>query len=94
MTDRMESRRSKLRRLISKEKVDALLVTNFSNVTYLTGFTGDDSYLLVMPDRELLVDLPMTANPGLADRGAKGLVRRGLDRFFALWWRFVRRACG
>ena len=24
---------------------DALLVTNFKNVTYLTGFTGDDSYL-------------------------------------------------
>ena len=25
---------------------DALLITNFTNVTYLTGFTGDDSYLL------------------------------------------------
>lgn len=30
------------------------MVTNFTNVTYLTGFTGDDSYLLVTPDTEIL----------------------------------------
>lgn len=40
-------RRNKLRRLVKKADLDALLVTNFTNVTYLTGFTGDDSYLLV-----------------------------------------------
>ena len=40
-------RRKKLRDLIHAAKADALLVTNFINVTYLTGFTGDDSYLLV-----------------------------------------------
>jgi Xaa-Pro aminopeptidase len=31
------------------------LVTSFTNVTYLTGFTGDDSYLLVRPDGELML---------------------------------------
>jgi Xaa-Pro aminopeptidase len=31
------------------------LVTDFSNVTYLTGFTGDDSYLLVTADKEILI---------------------------------------
>jgi Xaa-Pro aminopeptidase len=41
--------------LIRKAEQEALLVTNFHNVTYLTGFTGDDSYLLVTLDRELLV---------------------------------------
>ena len=38
-----------------QEGLDALLVTNFKNVTYLTGFTGDDSYLLVLPRGEVLI---------------------------------------
>ena len=42
----LQLRREKLRRLVEKAGADALLVTNFINVTYLTGFTGDDSYLL------------------------------------------------
>src|SRR5438874_6255272 len=41
------ARRKKLCALIHEAKADALLVTNFTNVTYLTGFTGDDSYLLL-----------------------------------------------
>ncbi len=45
-------------------------------------------------DRDLLCAFPMTANPGLADHGPKALLRRGLDRLFAGWWRLVRRACG
>ncbi len=53
--ERTPQRRAKLRRLLAKTNAEALLVTDFSNVTYLTGFTGDDSYLLVMSDRELLV---------------------------------------
>lgn len=43
-------RRKQLTRLITNESAQALLVTNFNNVTYLTGFTGDDSYLLVTRD--------------------------------------------
>ncbi|HLQ38677.1 MAG TPA: glycosyltransferase, partial [Planctomycetota bacterium] len=45
-------------------------------------------------DRDILVALPMTLNPGLADRGAAAALRRGLDRLFALYWRLVRRLCG
>jgi Xaa-Pro aminopeptidase len=52
------SRRQKLRKLFRKAEVDALLVTNFKNVTYLSGFTGDDSYLLVTQDGERLVTDP------------------------------------
>lgn len=52
---RFESRRARLRRLLKKEGVDAMLVTSFVNVTYLTGFTGDDSYLLVTLDGATLV---------------------------------------
>ncbi len=52
--DASAARRDKLRKAMKKAGVDALLVTNYSNVTYLTGFTGDSSYLLIMPKGELL----------------------------------------
>jgi Xaa-Pro aminopeptidase len=57
-TARYTARRDKLRRSIKKAGVDALLVTSFTNVTYLTGFTGDDSYLLVLPKGEVLLTDP------------------------------------
>jgi hypothetical protein len=47
-----------------------------------------------VPDRELLVALPMTLNPGLAERGLAAAVRRGMDRFFRGYWRVVRGLCG
>jgi Xaa-Pro aminopeptidase len=53
-----DARRTRLRALIQKAQADALLVTNFTNVTYLTGFTGDDSYLLATLDGEVLVTDP------------------------------------
>jgi Xaa-Pro aminopeptidase len=52
------SRRNRLRKLLGPAKADALLVTNFKNVTYLTGFTGDDSYLLVTQNGETLISDP------------------------------------
>jgi Xaa-Pro aminopeptidase len=53
--DRYQQRRDKLREAVNRAGADTLLVTSFTNVTYLTGFTGDDSYLLVRPDGELLL---------------------------------------
>lgn len=53
--DRFHTRLAKLRRLLAKTSADALLITNFTNVAYLTGFTGDDSYLLVRSDGEVIV---------------------------------------
>ncbi len=53
--DRHADRRNRLRKALKKTKADALLVTNFINVTYLTGFTGDDSYLLVAPKNEIVI---------------------------------------
>jgi Xaa-Pro aminopeptidase len=55
---RYAARRDKLRRALRKAGVDALLVTNFTNVTYLTGFSGDDSYLLVLGKGEVLLSDP------------------------------------
>ena len=47
MSDRFASRRERLVKIIEREKVDALLVTGEKNVTYLTGFSGDSTWLLV-----------------------------------------------
>ena len=53
-----ETRRDKVRKALRKLGVDALLVTDFINVTYLTGFTGDDSYLLVRDDGDTIISDP------------------------------------
>ena len=47
--DRYASRRSRLQSLIRKSGLAALLISNPRNVTYLTGFTGEDSLLLIGP---------------------------------------------
>ena len=52
---RYNTRRNKLRRELKRAGMDSILVTNFTNVTYLTGFTGDDSYLLITPTDEVMV---------------------------------------
>jgi Xaa-Pro aminopeptidase len=52
------ARRDRLRKLIKKGGAKSLLVTNFANVTYLTGFTGDDSYLLITPTDEVFLTDP------------------------------------
>jgi len=53
-----EARRNRLRKAFGKHGVDGLLVTDFTNVTYLTGFTGDDSYLLVRRVGETVISDP------------------------------------
>src|SRR5262245_18414210 len=67
-----QSRRDHLRRCLAEEGLDALLVSYPANVTYLTGFSGDSTVLLVFPDRDLLVSDPRYVGqiadecPGLA----------------------------
>ena len=53
-----QARRDRLRKMLKKTGIDALLVTNFTNVTYLTGFTGDDSYVLVRREGETVLSDP------------------------------------
>jgi Xaa-Pro aminopeptidase len=52
---RFEARRDRLRKAISRLPVDGFLVTSFTNVTYLTGFTGDSSYLWLTPDNAVVI---------------------------------------
>ncbi|HJN11529.1 MAG TPA: Xaa-Pro peptidase family protein [Pirellulaceae bacterium] len=52
---RFAQRRSKLRKLIAKHHTGAMLVTDERNVTYLTGFTGDSSCLLLSAREAILI---------------------------------------
>lgn len=53
--DRFAERRRKLVRLARSKEAGAFLITHPLNVRYLTGFTGEDAYLFVHPQRSLLL---------------------------------------
>ena len=48
-------RRDKLRRLLRRNDVDGMLVTHPPNIYYLSGFRGEDSWLLVSLDASILI---------------------------------------
>ncbi len=52
---RYKSRRDKLRSQLIKQQADAILVSYSTNVSYLSGFMGEDSFLLVRRDGDVLV---------------------------------------
>jgi Xaa-Pro aminopeptidase len=49
------ARRNRLIRQLRTEQIDCLLVSSQTNVRYLTGFTGDSTWLLVTPKECLLL---------------------------------------
>lgn len=49
------ARRRSLIQGLSEAQIDALLVTNETNVSYLTGFTGDSSWLFVSKSKTLMI---------------------------------------
>ncbi len=49
------SRRSKLIRSLKAANVDSLLISSESNVRYLTGFTGDSSWLLISKSATVII---------------------------------------
>ena len=51
-------RRNKVRRVIEKQKLDALLITNPLNRRYLTGFTGTTGILLMQPGGDTILSDP------------------------------------
>jgi len=57
----IKQRLRKLRAALRRKKLDSLIVTNVHNVRYLSGFTGDDSALLVaLKDCMLITDSRFT----------------------------------
>src|SRR5207248_870724 len=53
--DPFARRRQRLSRFLKEEGLDAFLVSNPVNVTYLTGFHGDSSYLILTRKQAVLV---------------------------------------
>lgn len=52
------SRIEKIRRTLRTAGADAALITNYTNVSYLTGFTGDDSYLFISKTQAIVISDP------------------------------------
>ena len=53
--DYVAQRQHDLLRTVKSDGVDSILVTNPVNVSYLTGFTGDSSYLVLGPNTTVLI---------------------------------------
>jgi Xaa-Pro aminopeptidase len=53
--DRILNRRELLRQKLKADDLDAILVSSETNVSYLTGFSGDSSALLVGRDRDVIL---------------------------------------
>ncbi|MGB2975254.1 MAG: aminopeptidase P family N-terminal domain-containing protein, partial [Phycisphaerae bacterium] len=71
-------RRRRLARLIRKRGLGSLLVTREADVGYLSGFTGEDSWLLVGEGRAVLITDGRFAEQARREvRGVRVVVRRG-----------------
>jgi len=56
MNDRaLRNRQKKVREGMSRAGADCLIVTRPANVTYITGFLGDDSWAIVLPRAVILI---------------------------------------
>jgi Xaa-Pro aminopeptidase len=51
----LRARLKRIRAGIARLKADCLIVTKQANVTYITGFSGDDSWAIVLPKSVVLV---------------------------------------
>ena len=74
--DRYPSRRQKLWAEVRKQNLPALLITNETNVRYLTGFTGDSTYLLLTAEHAILIsDSRYTTQIGEECTGLEVVIR-------------------
>lgn len=51
----IQTRIKKIRSAMRRQKIDALVVTNRANVTYLTAFSGEDSWAIITPHQVYLL---------------------------------------
>jgi Xaa-Pro aminopeptidase len=57
-------RLAKLRGMMAKSRLDALLITSLPNIFYLSGFTGDTAAMLVTRDRSVILLDPRYTEQG------------------------------
>jgi len=73
-----ETRSEKLRRVIISKKIDAVLVTNISNVRYLSGFTGSSAFVVISRSGAFFfTDSRYTEQSGYEVRGFEIGLERG-----------------
>lgn len=78
MSGYVDKRCAALMRAVRRSGCDCLLVTKPENVYYLSGFTGEDSWLVVGKGRRLLVtDSRFTEEAALTAPGSEVHVRKG-----------------
>src|SRR3954454_14591802 len=74
--DYPQQRRSKLTTLMAQDGVDLYLIHHPINVSYLTGFTGDSSWLIVARHKTILVsDARFTEQIGEECSGLEVVIR-------------------
>jgi len=73
---RHEERVEQLRHVLRREEVEALLVTDAANVTYLSGFRGADSHLVVGHDHLWLITDSRYTEQAAAEAPQCEIVRR------------------
>lgn len=75
------ARRDKLRKQFRRSGIEGLLVSNPTNVTYLTGFTGEDSLLLLSAENAVLLsDTRFTTQIEEECPGVDAHIRRAGER--------------
>ena len=67
-------RADRIRGLLAEHRADALAVTNLTNVRWLTGFTGSNAAVALLPDRLVLV-----TDGRYRDRAADELAAAGVE---------------
>ena len=68
----------RLMRLVARKGAGAFLVTKAENVRYLSGFTGEDSWLVLAPRRRILIaDSRFTEEAALSSPGWEVVKRKG-----------------
>ncbi len=72
------TRINSLRKLLSEKRLQSLIILSAENIRYLTGFTGHDSWLLVLPAGVILItDSRYTEQAKAECRGCKIIERKG-----------------
>jgi Xaa-Pro aminopeptidase len=88
--DRFHSRRENLRATLESDDIAALLVTAPTNVSYLTGFSGDSSVLFLGRERELIIsDGRFTTQLAQECRGLEAHIRLPGEEMIAVLARIL-----
>ena len=77
MNSEFAARRQAVAAELESRKLDAMVVTSAANVRYLTGFTGSNGALLVLPDEALFFTDPRYAIQATHEVSCRSVVAKG-----------------